>query len=235
MNARDVPAVSPSVKASPCLWLLAVLSLILSGCSTAQRHYQADVRRPVQPWEGTSSRWGGYVDFVEEGERQVVFTTYNFPALDFARYFAHVRAAEVTLQGGEQYFRVVDMREQVIPEESFFPAYTTPGYWERDEYTVVEKDSDGNEVCRTIVEREYVPPVHHPERWVTNQVYRFQLAFVFTDQEGEDAAAFLRHVLQEGTPWGTPKLEEATMELLKERDATLVRASLRSREGEDPA
>jgi hypothetical protein len=88
----------------PRVSLLAAVALMLNGCVSAT------------PYQRFAFPRGGYdTKPIQDGVYQIDFAANGVTAQSQAAYYALVRAAEVTLQGGRRYFVVQSERTEMKP------------------------------------------------------------------------------------------------------------------------
>ena len=207
------------------LYFIALLgsAVFFQSCSPAQQYYQPLTQRPNQPWEGNSSSWGGYTEnTIDKNRVRVVFETFNRPGSEFASYFVNVRAAEIALARGKNTFWLDDEGTKKWTEESHFPAYTIPGYWEYEEREISRCSKNCEEGCRghTKIVREsfWVPERYAPPHTSVNLLSKAEI-IMSTKPTGTRLRAtdIIGSALSNSHGFGKPKFSSDTMNAYEAR------------------
>ena len=203
----------------PSLLLLAC-AVLFSSCSPAKQYYQPLTQRPSQPWEGSSSSWGGYTERSLGNDRvKVTFETFNNPGPEFASYFVKVRAAEIALARGHNSFRLTNNGTKRWTEQSHFPDYIVPGYWEVREREVLHCTRHCKKGCRShidiIRENYWIPERYVPPHTSVNLLSKAEV-ILSTQGSGTkgtrlSAAQVIANALSNHHGFGKPTLSAQTM------------------------
>ena len=191
----------------------------LASCSTTDLYYHPLKERPAKPWKNTSSRWGGYVETFNKGTTNIRFEAYNKPTAQEASYFATLRAAERTLIDGKTHFYITKpINLNSDTEQSYFPAYVIPGYWERERIKYCDTcPRTGNDVnCRYEYDQVWCPPEYVPEEYVTNYIHTAQLSIAYSGRKNQrrSAVKIAQDALSNSAGLGRPKLDPRAMATL---------------------
>ncbi len=213
------------------LGLLAGMAMLLASCSTAELYYQPLTERPSIPWKGTSSRWGGYTESAAaKNQITIRYQAYNKPTAEAAGYFAVIRAAERSLIDGKNSFYITrQLTLNSRAENSYFRAYTIPGYWETESYRHCDTcPRTGNDInCHYDYERIWYPPEYVPARNVMNYIHTAELRIAYSGKSNQrqDAQLILHEALSNKSGLGKPKLDPRAIAKLTQKKATTSTAS----------
>ncbi len=202
--------------------LLLGCSFFLPSCSPAKQYYQPLTQRPSYPWEGNSSSWGGYTErSLDKNRVKVTFETFNKPGPEFASYFAKVRAAEISLARGYNTFWLDDKGVKRWTEQSHFPGYVLPGYWDYHEREVLHCTRHCKKGCRAhidiIRERYWVPERFVPPHTSVNLLSKAEV--IFSPRSGGtrmSAVNIIGDALSGRRGFGKPRFSPQTMNAYKQ-------------------
>jgi len=187
---------------------------LLASCSTAQLYYQPLTERPSAPWKGSSSRWGGYVEErVSSAHYKIGYEAYNRPTADAAKYFTLIRAAERTVLDGKRYFYVSRENINSVTQNSHFPAYVTPGHYDRVRRSYYEYDCHGNRHKHYRYIDVWCPPEYFPARDYVNYIHTAKLNMKYSGRSKDryDAHTVLYEALSDRRGFGKPDLDPRVM------------------------
>ena len=206
MNFKSLPLVA-----------LAGVCVILSSCSQAHKFYQAQSVAPPKPWEGTSAKWGGYQQKQQPGGgHRVTFTGYNEPDQKGCAYFCQVRAAELALLDGENFFFSAGARMTTTIEESNFPMRVIPGYMDQIPVIDYVSDSNGNVHAITTYRTVWVPPERIPPHTAINKINQATMTTNYSGGKKKyDTRAVLNSAHSRQSKLGKVRLDPRVSDLLK--------------------
>jgi len=173
----------------------------------------------VTPWEGSSSRYGGYIEKSRgNGSYEITFEAYNKPDREAVAHFLMLRAAERTLIDGKTHFYSRSPRVASRDEESYFPPYTIPGHWDTISvrhcvYNRRTKEED----CHYDDEEVWCPPQFVPPRYITNYIHKGTLKISYSGGvKRHNAIEIATAALTQTKQYGKPKLDPRAMARLPE-------------------
>ena len=196
------------------LFGLLAVCLTLASCSTSTLYYKPLKQRPTTPWEGSSSRYGGYIEKSQgNGKYEITFEAYNRPDREAVAHFLMLRAAERTLIDGKTHFYASSPKISSRDEESYFPAYTIAGHW--DTVSVrhcVYNRKTKQEDCHYDDEQVWCPPEYVPPRYITNYIHKGKLRISYSSgSKRHRAIDIVTSALTHTKLYGKPKLDPRAM------------------------
>lgn len=198
--------------------ILASVCLTIASCSTAELYYKPHTNSPGNPWEGSSSSWGGYKETTSSnGQFNIEYTGFNKPSREAVSYFTMLRAAERSLIQGRTHFYITrSLQLQSNSEESYFPAYIIPGRWEIESikhYTTCPET--GEREHHYDDERVWYPEEFVPDRYVINYIHNSKMRIALNGGGKKyNALEIATNALNDTGGFGKPKLDPRAQAML---------------------
>lgn len=146
----------------------------------------------------------------------VTFETFNRPGPEFAGYFVKVRAAEIALARGNNTFWLSSKGVKAWNEESHFPGYIIPGYWDYYEREVIRCGHHCQSGCEAHVyiirERYWIPDRFVPPHTSINLLSKAEV--ILSDKPSGTqmrATDILSDALSNSHGFGKPRFSKQTM------------------------
>ena len=190
----------------------------MAACSASTLYYKPLKQRPTTPWDGSASKWGGYIETSKgSGKYDISFEAYNKPGREAVAHFILLRAAERTLIDGYTDFYASGPRLTSRDDESYFPASVVPGYWDTVSIRHCTRNRKTNtEECHYDYEDVWCPPVYIPARFVTNYIHKGTLSMNYRGGGTRyNALDIVNRALTETKQYGKPKLDPRVMQRLQ--------------------